>query len=338
MLVLTFVVIVLGAYTRLKDAGLGCPDWPGCYGRLVVPNTAEQIDRAQDAYPAAPFDRQKAWIEMIHRLAAGGLGLLIFITTLIDWLRARRVGESMSRLLPLLCLLVVMQGAFGVLTVTWKLLPLVVVIHLFGAFFILALVYIHYLVLTADFTHYRQDATSPFVLRLAVAMGMALVLVQVLLGGWTASNYAGQACTDFPLCNGHWFPPQMDFSGGFNFWQPLGPNYEGGQLPAEARVAIHFFHRMFSIVLLAYWVVFYLVIRRIVWLRSSLLPTMHMILGLLLLQMVLGIMNVLGGLPLSIALAHNGLAAILLLAVVRLLFLVLFLPFNRPGVLPPFVS
>ena len=314
MLVLTFLVIVLGAYTRLADAGLGCPDWPGCYGQLVVPNTDEQIARAQQAYPQSEFNRQKAWIEMIHRLAAGSLGLLILIATLIDWSRARRAGGRISRLLLALCLAVVLQGLFGAWTVTLKLLPQVVVAHLFGGFFIFSLVYLRYLALSAVHPNPGPNTNHLGLMRAAVGLGLVLLIIQILLGGWISANYAARACVDFPLCGGSWVPPRMDFTTGFNFWQPLGPNYEGGVLPQAAQVAIHFTHRVAAIFLLVYWVLFYLAARRVSFVKHS----MHMFLGLLLLQMALGITNVLGDLPLLVAVAHNGLAAILLLVALRL--------------------
>ena len=317
LLALTFVVIVLGAYTRLSDAGLGCPDWPGCYGQLVVPNTDEQIARAQQTYPQSEFNRQKAWIEMIHRAAAGGLGLLIFLATLMDWRQARRTGSRVSRLLLLLCLAVIIQGLFGAWTVTLQLLPQVVVAHLFGGFLIFALVYLRYLALSA---RHPSPGYHPGLMRTAVGFGLVLLIIQILLGGWMSANYAALACVDFPLCGGSWVPAQMDFTAGFNFWQPLGPNYEGGVLPQAAQVAIHFTHRLVAVLLLAYWVVFYLVGRRLP-LGNHAKHAMPMLLGLLLLQMALGITNVLGDLPLLVAVAHNGLAAILLLVVLRLFVL-----------------
>src|SRR5262245_10413101 len=228
---LAFTVVVLGAYTRLMDAGLGCPDWPGCYGFLVVPgpgNTAA----AQARFPHAPIEAHKAWPEMVHRYFAGGLGLLILAIAVVS-LRNRATGAPVK--LPLLLvLLVVLQAAFGMWTVTLKLWPQVVTTHLLGGFATLTLLWVLWLRLD-------PPPALPRSLRPHAAIGLAVVIAQVMLGGWTTSNYAALACPDFPTCQGHWWPP-MDAADGFDVFQDIGPNYLGGLLDNSARVAIHMGH------------------------------------------------------------------------------------------------
>ena len=315
LLLLTFAVIVLGAYTRLSDAGLGCPDWPGCYGKILGPQNAEEIEAARAAYPGNSFDRQKALTEMIHRLVAGSLGLLIFLVTLADYRRARRLGGKVSRILLILCPVVLVQGAFGAWTVTLQLLPQVVLTHLLGGFLILSLVYLYFLSVGGKGQVYKKRIRS--LTTSAILVGGILVVAQIVLGGWVSANYAARACVDFPLCNGSWLPPEMDFATGFRFLQPPGPNYEGGVLPADARLAIHFAHRLNAFAVLVYWLLLFYFGRRNHFLRAS----APLFLGLLFLQMALGITNILGDLPLMIAVAHNALAAILLLNVLRILVL-----------------
>src|SRR5262245_54184882 len=228
---LAFIVVVLGAYTRLMDAGLGCPDWPGCYGYLSVPGAAANVETAEARFPHAPFEAHKAWPEMVHRYFAGSLGLLIFG---IAGLAIRDRTASPLKLALVLAGLVVLQAAFGMWTVTLKLWPQVVTTHLLGAFATLSLLWLLLLRLDPPPALLRS-------LRPHAAIGLAVLIAQVMLGGWTTSNYAALACPDFPTCQGHWWPP-MDAADGFDVFQDIGPNYLGGLLDNSARVAIHMGH------------------------------------------------------------------------------------------------
>ncbi|HTO56766.1 MAG TPA: COX15/CtaA family protein [Pseudomonadales bacterium] len=299
--VLALVVVVLGAYTRLQDAGLGCPDWPGCYGYLSVPGAAANVETAEARFPHAPFEAHKAWPEMVHRYFAGTLGLLIFA---IAALGVRDRATAPLRLTLLLAGLVVLQAAFGMWTVTLKLWPQVVTTHLLGGFATLSLLWLLYLRLD-------PPPALPAVLRAHAVLALAAVIVQVMLGGWTTSNYAALACPDFPTCQGHWWPP-MDAADGFDVFQDIGPNYLGGLLDNSARVAIHMGHRIGALVV--FFVVGTLALR----LRpiSAGAALGNLLLVTLLTQVALGISNVVFTLPLPVATAHNGVGAVLLLEVI----------------------
>lgn len=297
---LAFTVVVLGAYTRLMDAGLGCPDWPGCYGFMAVPGPAEAAT-AQARFPHAPIEAHKAWPEMVHRYFAGSLGLLILAIAVVA-LRNRTAGTPV-RLPIALVLLVVLQAAFGMWTVTLKLWPQVVTTHLLGGFATLTLLWLLWL---------RSHEAGPLdtTLRPHAAIALLATVVQVVLGGWTSSNYAALACPDFPTCQGQWWPA-MDFSAGFNVFQHLGPNYLGGLLDSGARAAIHVTHRLGA--LLVFVTVGTLALRL---LRAGAGRLGVVLLALLLIQIGLGIANVEFTLPLPVATAHNATAALLLLGVV----------------------
>lgn len=294
------VVVVLGAYTRLVDAGLGCPDWPGCYGHIGVPASAEDIGRAEAAFPDAPVEADKAWVEMIHRYAATVLGVLVIA------LLALAAAIRAPRTLPALLLaLVVAQGAFGAWTVTLKLWPQVVTAHLLGGFATLSLLWLYALALWRP--GWRVDAR----LMPLVGAALAVVAAQVLLGGWMTSNYAALACPDFPTCRDAWLP-QMDFATGFDFAQTIGPNYLGGVLSSDARVAIHFAHRVGAVAVLA-------VVGLLVW-RLGNRPLGWVLGAVLAAQLALGIANVVFALPLAVAVLHNAGGAALALALVAVGF------------------
>jgi cytochrome c oxidase assembly protein subunit 15 len=304
-LALACVVVVLGAFTRLVDAGLGCPDWPGCYGFLLVPEQAQDVAAAERMYADdAPFEADKAWAEMVHRYFAGTLGLVVFAILVM----ALRGGVQVPKKLPVaLAVLVVCQAAFGMWTVTLKLWPQVVTAHLLGGFATLALLWLLWLRLgssTSIGTRLRGHA----------ALGMALLIVQIALGGWLSSNYAALACPDFPTCQSEWWP-ETDFRQGFDIFQGVGPNYLGGLMDSSARASIHLSHRLGAVVAL---VVLGLLAWRLY--RSdgqaagrSLGVTLG---GVLTLQLGLGIGNVVFALPLWMATTHNGVGAILLLVLV----------------------
>lgn len=303
---LAFVVVLLGAYTRLTHAGLGCPDWPGCYGFISVPQSAEQLAHAEAHYPQAPVEAQKGWNEMIHRYCAGTLGLLIVGLALLAWRQRTQAGQPLK--LPLLLVAVVVaQAAFGMWTVTLKLWPQVVTAHLLGGFTTLSLLGLLSLRLSGRWPPLPQ--LSPRLRSLAL-LGLLLVIAQVALGGWVSSNYAAVACVDLPTCHGQ-FWPAMDFANGFHLSQQIGPNYLGGQLDSEARTAIHMTHRLGAVLVCA-------VLLLLAWrLRAEGLPQLAGLLLLALgLQISLGVSNVLLHLPLPVAVAHNGGGALLLLSLV----------------------
>lgn len=308
------VVVVLGAFTRLADAGLGCPDWPGCYGFVGIPMAEETIATAEQRYPDAPYEFDKAWPEMVHRYFAASLGLVIVAIAGIAWAR-RRAPEQPLRLPLLLLGLVLMQGAFGAWTVTLKLWPQVVTAHLLGGFTILTLLWLLTLRLgwrvpAAEGEAGRRQRT---LVPLAAA-ALVFLVVQIGLGGWTSSNYAALACPDFPTCQGEWWP-EADFAHGFDVLQEVGPNYLGGQLFGEGRVAIHLTHRVGALIVT-------LLLGVLAWRLLSAPPAWGLrpfglaVAAVLGTQLLLGVGNVVLSLPLAVATAHNAVGAALLLTVV----------------------
>ncbi|WP_068828904.1 COX15/CtaA family protein [Pseudomonas sp. BMS12] len=304
--VLAVFVVLLGAYTRLTHAGLGCPDWPGCYGFIGVPMSEHKQTLAEVRFPEAPVEVEKGWNEMVHRYFAGTLGLLI-LGLAVQALR-RRSAPGQPLKLPLLLLgVVIAQAAFGMWTVTLKLWPQVVTAHLLGGFTTLALLFLLSLRLSGSLPALPR---LPVRLRLLAGLALLLVICQIALGGWVSSNYAAVACVDLPTCHGEWWPA-MDFANGFHLSQHIGPNYLGGQLDSDARTAIHMTHRLGAVLLS-------LVLLLLAWrLRVAGLGRLA---GLLLLtlavQVSLGVSNVLLHLPLAVAVAHNAGGAALLLALV----------------------
>lgn len=301
---LALCVIVLGAWVRLSDAGLGCPDWPGCYGQLDVPRAEHEIQAANSAWPERPVDTAKAWKEMLHRYFAGGLGLLIFAIAALAW---RRRGRGIPVALPtVLAVLVVLQALLGMWTVTLLLKPLIVVAHLLGGMILLALL------VWLALAHGRTPPVLPHPrpLRRLAGLALAVLLVQIALGGWTSSNYAALACPDLPTCQGEWWP-ETDFGSAFIPWHGLGIDYEGGILAGPARTAIHLAHRLGAIVtaVVIGGLAFACLRRRH---DRNLRRAGAALLALLALQFGLGLANVLWLLPLSVATAHNGGAALLL--------------------------
>ncbi|WP_078121208.1 COX15/CtaA family protein [Thiosocius teredinicola] len=303
---LAFAVILLGAYTRLADAGLGCPDWPGCYGHLTVPESEEHVVEKHYLEQRA-LEPEKGWKEMVHRYFAGTLGLCILAIAVWAWVRRRRDPDQPVWLPTFLLALVVFQAALGMWTVTLLLKPVVVMSHLLGGFATFAL-----LVLLALRTAPARPKPTTGDWRLAGAIGVIVLVAQIALGGWTSSNYAAVSCPDFPMCQGSWMP-DMDFKEGFVLWRGLGVNYEYGVLDSPARTAIHYTHRIGALVTFLYlaWLVVKL-------LRSAGgLAGSAMLVGVLLLtQIALGIGNVVMHLPLGVATAHNGVAALLLVSLV----------------------
>ncbi len=300
-LLLCFGIVVLGAFVRLSDAGLGCPDWPGCYGQLLVPEQAHEVDQANAAYPERPVELAKAWKEMIHRYFASSLGLLIIALAVFGWHK----GLPRSLLLGLVGL-VIFQGILGMWTVTWQLKPLAVTAHLLGGMSTLGML------AWLNLLTWPAPAYGGLRALRGLALFALLVLVgQIFLGGWTSSNYAALACPDFPTCHAQWWP-EMNFSEAFVLWHGLGINFEYGILDSPARTAIHLTHRMGAVVtaLSLLWLGVAL------WRQTQAQIMAKLLLLALLLQLSLGIASVKFGLPLPVAAAHNAGAAILVLVLV----------------------
>lgn len=320
-LFLTFDLTLFGAFTRLTDSGLGCPDWPGCYGNASPHGARHEIAMAQSAQPTGPVTHGKAWVEMVHRYLATGVGVLILTLAGATWIvrrRQRRVPQpsssskdgdhhaTLSAWWPAFTLVwVCLQGAFGALTVTWKLFPAIVTLHLLGAVVLLAL-------LCIQAVHYRQAAArrvptpvSP-ALRNGLIATTVLLVLQIALGGWVSTNYAVLACTQFPTCQDSWWPP-MNFAQGFEIWRHLGVTGEGQPLDFSALTAIHYAHRLMAYAVFVALGVLAWRLRRI----DTLKPQARWLAGLALLQLATGLGNVLLGWPLAAAVLHTGGAAAL---------------------------
>ena len=319
--VLAFSVVVLGAWVRLSAAGLGCPDWPGCYGHLSVDNAARNLDAINEAFPHRPFEYHKAIKEMLHRYFASGLGLLIL--ALAGLAATNRRDPQQPVVLPIVLVgLVILQGLLGMWTVTLLLKPLIVVLHLLGGLATLSLLawlaWGHSSFAATEISP-AAGATEmmnvPFLRKIAAAALVVLAL-QIALGGWTSSNYAALACPDFPTCqNSLW--PEMDVKDAFVLWRGLGIDYEGGVLDHPARVAIHFVHRLgAALTALVLGFASVVAIRRG---TTRAVRAAGAVLGAILVcQLILGPLMVIRALPLALATAHNAVAALLLLAVVAL--------------------
>jgi heme a synthase len=305
---LTFDLTLFGAFTRLTDSGLGCPDWPGCYGQATPIGAKAQISAEQAAMPTGPVTHQKAWIEMIHRYAASGVGVLILVLAISSWMERRKI--AVNPWWPIATLVwVCIQGAFGALTVTMKLFPAIVTMHLMGAMILLAL-------LQAQAVKYEQG-TKAFGAsartQAVLIAGFALLALQIALGGWVSTNYAVLACTEFPMCQGAWIP-SMDMKQGFEIWRELGQRGDGSTIALPALTAIHVVHRMFAFVVFG-------VLGYAAWLlysQGNKQPAAW-IAGLLLWQLVTGLSNVVLGWPLLAAVSHTGGAAGLVLVCVSAL-------------------
>ena len=312
---IAIVVVVLGAFTRLRDAGLGCPDWPTCYGHLWVPDSAEEIHAANQAFSTTPVETDKTWPEQVHRIFASSLGVLT-IGLLIMAIRHRRHPGQPLKLPAFLLTFIILQGLFGMWTVTLLLWPQVVTAHLLGGFTTLSLLWLmvqrlgnfSWKLPAADVQRIRQVRT------LAIA-GLLIVIVQIMLGGWTSTNYAALACPDFPTCHQTWLP-EMDLKDGFNIFQHIGPNYLGGQLDNTARTAIHFVHRLGA---LATFLTVLVLVGKLLATGVPQARQLGVVTAIILFAQVgLGISNVVFALPLPVAVAHNGVGALLLLAMVTI--------------------
>lgn len=300
-LVLASIVVTLGAYVRLSDAGLGCPDWPGCYGKWIgVPDEAHEVVAAESAFPNAPVEVPKAWKEMIHRYAASLLGLGILGLAAAAWSR-NRTEAVWTRLLVVLVLI---QGALGMWTVTLLLKPVIVTLHLIGGLTVLSIL----LGLTWRAWVPPSTRTMPAGLAAPAWLMVAIVAFQISLGGWTSSNYAAMACPDYPQCQQAWVP-EMDWSHAFVFQRELGQTASGEGLPIAALVAIHWTHRWFAMVVVAcaLWLAW-----RLIRAHAALKPYALALVGAVGLQWGIGVLNVYLQWPLGLAVLHNTGAALLL--------------------------
>ena len=311
VLFLTFDLVLLGAFTRLSDSGLGCPDWPGCYGHASPLGASPQIARAQAAVPTGPVTHGKAWIEMAHRYSASAIGVLVLVLALlaiVEW-RRRRVEVSPAWALATL-VWILAQGAFGALTVTMRLYPAIVTLHLLGGLALLAL-----LAIQAEAYGPRRLALSPGLRRGLWAVA-GLTIVQAALGGWVSTNYAVLACSDFPTCQGRWWP-ETSFAEAFDLARPLGRDGDGGFLPFPALTAIHMAHRLGALVLLP--ALLLLAWRLLACREATARPWAWALLGIATWQTASGLGNVLLGWPLVAAVAHTGGAAALVIVLTFLI-------------------
>ena len=307
----TFCVIVLGAWVRLSHAGLGCPDWPGCYGQLTWPDAAAEIETANQAFPERPVEPGKAWREMVHRYLAGGLMLLVFAMAWLAW-RGPKHYHRFRAITTTLVLLIVFQALLGMWTVTLKLKPIIVMAHLLGGLTSFSLI----LWLMFSSRHKIRDNPSMGVRRMreSIVIAMLVLGIQIALGGWTSANYAALACPDVPTCGGQWWP-DADFREGFILWREVGVDYEGGLLDQQSGVATHLAHRIGAVVTFLVLITLAIRLLKIPRLRTG----GQALMGLILIQFTLGILNVVLYLPLANAVAHNAGAALLLMTLLSLL-------------------
>ena len=324
-LFLTFDLVLFGAFTRLSDSGLGCPDWPGCYGSATPLGAQQHIEAAQSAMPTGPVTHAKAWIEMVHRYLATGVGVLILTLTLLTWLACRKTrcsahcGNCQRCLLspwwPTATLVwVCLQGAFGALTVTMKLFPLIVTLHLLGGLVLLALLRAQSVRYAQVQGHAMATVLSTRVRRFALLV-FALLWLQIALGGWVSTNYAVLACTDFPRCQQSLWPA-MDFRQGFALWRELGVGEDGARISLAGLTAIHYAHRLAAyVVVLALLVLSFLLHGRPVFRQQA-----RWLAGVTLLQLATGLGNVVLGWPLLAALMHTGGAAALVVVLTGIVF------------------
>jgi len=311
-LFLTFDLVIFGAFTRLTDSGLGCPDWPGCYGSASPVGAQVHIEAAQTAMPTGPVTHSKAWVEMIHRYLATGVGVLILTLTITGWLERKRT--PVSPWWPTITLAwVCLQGAFGALTVTMKLFPAIVTLHLLGGLVLLAL-------LRAQSLRYAELQAPPARalgagLRFAALAAFALLWLQIALGGWVSTNYAVLACTDFPGCqNSLW--PAMDFRQGFTLWRELGAGRDGANISFQALTAIHYVHRLTAYLVFAVFLALAWHLHRLPAFRTA----ARWLAGLIMLQAATGISNAVLGWPLLAAVMHTGGAAALVVVLGGVVF------------------
>ena len=306
-IVFCFVVIALGAWTRLEDAGLGCPDWPLCYGEWIFPQTPEAIEAANNRFPDNPVDIAKVIPEVVHRFFAASLGLFAIALLAITMREKKMRAEAAILLIVIIC-----QGIFGALTVTLKLHPLIVSTHLFGAMIVASLFLLIYLKSSKiKGSYYALVKNKNYIL-----FGFVLLILQIFLGVWTSTNYASWSCLEFPTCQSGEFLPTTKFSEGFDLFQPIGPNYLYGEMSGEARTAIHLTHRIGAIFILFYS----LFLSAKIWSEKT-KPIVIFFLSALFLQVLLGISNIMTLVAVWNGVAHNLIAVTLFLTFVVMIYL-----------------
>jgi cytochrome c oxidase assembly protein subunit 15 len=309
---LTFGIVVLGAFVRLSDAGLGCPDWPGCYGHIGVPEATQDVAKAEQAFPGKPVEARKGWIEMVHRYFATSLGLFILIIAFLAYKNRQALQQKIG--LPIALVgTVIFQGMLGMWTVTLLLKPAIVTAHLIGGMTLLAL--LTWLMLR----QYEQAGRSRIIVPSSLALHGRIALIvlacQIILGGWVSTNYAAMACVDFPTCNTS-LVPKMDFANAFHVFRELGMTAQGGLLSHDALTAIHWSHRLGALIVTLVLMSLALRMLKVTELKKA----ARMLLSVLVLQITLGITIVLTSLPLPLAVLHNAFAALLLVTLVIINF------------------
>ena len=304
---LALIVVSFGAYTRLTDSGLGCPDWPGCYGTLSVPESIDQIEMAQAVYPDSPVEPEKAWIEMIHRYIAGILGVMILVIAFMSIKLRDQINYSLKWPFFLLGL-VIFQAALGMWTVTLLLKPAVVSSHLLGGMTVLGILTF---LMHRNYGTHRENFVSNRFERKIIRFSLVLLFIQIALGGWTSTNYAALACTDYPTCHGSLIP-EMDFSNAFTIFRELGVTSLGEPLSLEALHAIQWVHRVGAIVLLGYL----LFVAYILKVNQGFNMWRNVLILVISLQFIIGIANLLLHLPIVLATLHNLGAALLVVILV----------------------
>ena len=306
-IVFCFVVIALGAWTRLEDAGLGCPDWPLCYGEWIFPQTPEAIEAANNRFPDNPVDIAKVIPEVVHRFFAGSLGLFAIALLAITMREKKMRAEAAILLIVIIC-----QSIFGALTVTLKLHPLIVSTHLFGAMIVASLFLLIYLKSSEIKGPYHALVKN----KNYILLGFILLILQIFLGVWTSTNYASWSCLEFPTCHSGEFLPATKFSEGFDLFQPIGPNYLYGEMSGEARTAIHLTHRIGAIFIFFYS----LFLSAKIWSEKT-KPIVIFFLSALFLQVLLGISNIMTLVAVWNGVAHNLIAVTLFLTFVVMIYL-----------------
>ncbi len=305
---LALCVVVLGAYVRLSDAGLGCPDWPGCYGELTVPQSKSAIQQAQALHPNKPIETAKAWKEMAHRYLAGSLGIVVLAIFILAWLCRKQSRVNPILASALLCI-IIFQALLGMWTVTMLLKPVIVSAHLIGGLTTLAILT---WIAHRNWAQHNTIQINPR-LKLMIRGAILILLMQVLLGGWTSTNYAALACTDFPTCHGQWIP-EMNFNDAFHLTRELGQNTDGSNLTLPSLTAVQWSHRVGALITFIYIASLALQIIKIKLLRITTL----FLITLLSVQVVIGIANLILHLPLALAVLHNLGAALLVMTIIVL--------------------
>lgn len=317
----TFDLILFGAFTRLTDSGLGCPDWPGCYGTSNPLAALTDIRAAEAAMPTGPVTLSKAWIEMLHRYFAMGVGVLIIAISIWAWVKRHVLGPRIMWTSLGILILVCVQGAFGAWTVTMKLQPIIVTIHLMlGLSLLASLVYLYTLSQLDQGSSWQMRETKVTYPSVWLVLAFIALIMQIFLGGWVSTNYAVLACEDFPLCHGQWVPV-MDMKSGFQLWRELGLTKTGEVLALPALVAIHWVHRVMAIFVLS---ILFALAYKVYGYGKNTQSVRHQHLGLILaflalLQLLTGMSNIILDWPLIAALMHTGGAAAILVVLVRLL-------------------